>query len=118
MRAGSAADRLDQVGELGIGDKLVLGGGGDVEDLATQRQDGLGLAVTGLLGAAAGAIALDDEQFRAFGGGVGAVGKLAGQAQFLHRGLARDFLLGASAQPLVGAFDDELQQFVGLEGIA
>ena len=63
-------------------------------------------------------VALDDEQFRAFGGGVGAVGELAGQAQLLDRGLARDFLLGAAAQPLVGAFDHEIQQLVGLQRIA
>ena len=93
-------------------------GGGDVEDLAAQRQDRLGLAVARLLGAAAGRVALDDEQFGAFGGGVGAVGELAGQAQLLHRGLARDFLFGAAAQPLVGALDDEIQQLVGLQRIA
>ena len=50
--------------------------------------------------------------------GVGAVGELAGQPQLLHRGLARDFLLGAAAQPLVGALDDEVQQLVGLQRIA
>ena len=114
LRAGAAADRLHQVGELRVGGELVLGGGGDVEDFSAQGQDGLGLAVARLLGAAAGRIALDDEQLAAFGGGVGAVGELAGQAQFLHRGLARNFLFGAAAQPLVGALDDEIQQPVGL----
>ena len=118
LRAGAAADRLHQIGELRVGGQLVLGGGGDVEDFSAQRENGLGLAVARLLGAAAGRVALDDEQLGAFGGGVGAVGELAGQPQLLDRGLARDFLLGAAAQPLVGALDDEVQQLVGLQGIA
>ena len=49
---------------------------------------------------------------------VGAIGELAGQAQLLHRGLARGFLLGAAAQPFVGALDDEIQELVGLQRIA
>ncbi len=81
MRAGAAADRLHQVGKLRIGGELVLGGGRDVEDLAAQRQDSLGLAVARLLGAAAGRVTLDDEQLRAFRGGIGAVGELAGETQ-------------------------------------
>ena len=114
MRAGAAADRLDQVGELGVGGELVLGRRCDVEDFSAQGQHGLRLAVARLLGAAAGRVALDDEQFGAFGRGVGAIGELAGQAQLLHRGLARDFLFGAAAQPLVGALDHEIEQLVGL----
>jgi hypothetical protein len=43
---------------------------------------------------------------------------LPGRPQLLHRGLARGFLLGAAAQPLVGALDDEIQQLVGLQRIA
>ena len=62
-------------------------------------------------------VALDDEQFGAFGCRVGAVGELAGQAQFLHRGLARDFLFGAAAQPLVGALDDEIQSLLACTGL-
>ena len=118
LRAGAAADRLHQIGELRIGGELVLGGGSHVEDFSAQRKNRLGLAVARLLGAAAGRVALDDEQFGAFGGRIGAVGELAGQAQFLHRGLARDFLFGAAAQPLVGALDDEIQELVGLQRIA
>ncbi len=118
MRPGAAADRLHQVGELRICRQLVLACGRDIEDLSAQRENGLRLAIARLLGAAAGAIALDDEQFGAFGCRVGAVGKLAGQAQFLHRGLAGNFLFGAAAQPFVGALDDEIQEPVGLHRIA
>src|SRR3954464_13815874 len=83
MRAGAATDRLHQVGELGVGRQLVPGGGGHIEVFSAQRQDRLGLAVAGLLGAAASRVAFDDEQLGALGGGVGAVGQLAGQPQLL-----------------------------------
>ena len=68
MRAGAAAERLDQIGELRVLRELVLAGGGDVQDLAAQRQHGLRAAVARLLGGAAGAVALDDENLRAFRG--------------------------------------------------
>ena len=68
MRAGAAAERLDQIGELCVLRQLVLAGGRDVEDFAAQRQHGLGAAVARLLGRAAGAVAFDDENFRAFRG--------------------------------------------------
>ena len=62
MRERSAANRLHQVGKLRVRGQLFLAGGGDVEDLAAQRQHGLVLAVARLLGAAAGRVALDDEE--------------------------------------------------------
>ena len=80
MQAGAAAERLDEIGELLVLRKLVLAGGCDVEDFAAQRQDGLRGAVARLLGRTAGGIALDDKNFRALGGAVGAVGKFAGKA--------------------------------------
>ena len=70
------------------------------------------------LARAAGAVAFDDENLGAFRRGRGAVGKLAGQAQFAHRGLARDVLFLAAAQALFGALDDEIEQLVGLQRIA
>ena len=79
--AGAAAQRLLEVGDFLVGADLVGGGRGDVQDLAADRQDRLGLAVARLLGRAAGAVALDDEQLGAFGVVIGAVGELAGQAQ-------------------------------------
>ena len=63
--AGAAAEREGQVGDLAVGADLVGGGAGDVEDLAADGEDRLGLAVARLLGRAAGAVALDDEQFGA-----------------------------------------------------
>ena len=63
----------------------------DIEDLAAQRQHRLEFAVAALLGAAAGRVALDDEQF-----GFGrvlllAVGELAGQRGNAERALAGQF---------------------------
>ena len=54
MRAGAAAERLHQIGELRVLRQLVLAGGGDVQNLAAQRQHRLGGAVARLLGGAAG----------------------------------------------------------------
>ena len=96
--AGAAAEREAEVGDFAVGADLVGGGGGDVEDLAADREDRLGLAVARLLGRAAGAVALDDEQLGALGVVVGAVGELAGQAELARggRGLALDLALGAA----------------------
>src|SRR3546814_3824432 len=63
--AGAAAQGLDQIGNLQIGEDLGGGGAGDVEDLAANRQDRLRLAIARLLGRAAGRIALDDEDLGA-----------------------------------------------------
>src|SRR4051812_33936253 len=73
--AGAAAQGLDEVGYLLIAADLLGRGGGDVQYLAAYRQDRLGLAVARLLGRAAGAVALDDEQLRARRVVIGAVGK-------------------------------------------
>ena len=54
VRAGAAAERLDQIGKLGVLRQLVLAGRGDVENLAAQWQHGLRAAVARLLGGAAG----------------------------------------------------------------
>ena len=98
--------------------ELVLAGGRHVEDFSAQRQNRLAGAVAGLLGRAAGGVALDDEQLRALRGGVGAVGELAGQAELAHRALARDVLFLPAADALVGALDHELEKFVGLRRVA
>ena len=110
VRAGAAAERQDDVGELLVGPHLVGRGAGDVEDLAAQRQDRLGFAVARLLGRAAGAVALDQKDLGAGGAVAGAIGELAGQAQFARRGLAREFPLLAPPLPLFGALDDAVEQ--------
>ncbi len=112
--AGAAAERLDQVADLLVGAQLFATGAGDVEDLAAQRQDGLVGAVARLLGRAASRIPFDDEKFRTFGCVLRAVGKLAGQAQLAHRGLAVDFLFLAAADALVGALDHPFEQLCRL----
>ena len=108
----------DEVGELLVLRELVLAGRRDVEDFAAQRQDRLGGAVARLFGGAAGRVALDDEDLRAFGGAVGAVGELAGQPQFAHRAFARDVFFLAAADALLGALGDEIEQLVGLQRVA
>src|SRR5262249_42682994 len=108
MRKRATADRLHEIGELCVGCQLVLAGRSDVEDLAAQWHYCLRLAIARLLGAAAGRVPFDDEEFGAFEACVRAVGELAGKARFLSRSLARNFLLGAAAQPLFGALDDEI----------
>ena len=56
------AHRLDQRADLAAGEHPVEARALDVEDLAPQRQDRLEMAVAALLGRAAGAVALDQEQ--------------------------------------------------------
>src|SRR6185437_14791199 len=75
-------------------------------------EDRLGLAVARLLGRAAGAVALDDEQLGAGGVVVGAVGELAGEAELAGggRGLALDLALGAAAEALLHPLDDRAEE--------
>ena len=101
-RAGLHPHRQREVGELLVRRQLRGGGAEHVEDLAPQRQHGLGLAVARLLGRAAGRVALDEEELGALAGGARAVGELAGQPQLLDRSLALGLLLGAEAYPLLG----------------
>ena len=70
----------------------------DVEDLAAQRQDRLDAAVAALLGRAAGAVALDDEQLGLGRVALLAVGELAGQVGDVERPLAA----GQLARPARG----------------
>src|SRR5688572_11688450 len=115
--ARAAAKRLDQVDELLVAGKLIGGGAGDVEDLAAQRQHGLGLAVARRLGGTAGGITLHQEDLGAGLGILAAVGELAGQAQLARRGLARQLLVLALAQALLRALDHPVQQVLAAGGI-
>src|SRR5437588_12438778 len=63
LATDAGAERLDQGADLGRGQHLVEAGALDIEDLALQGQDRLEGAVAALLRRAAGAVALDDEQF-------------------------------------------------------
>ena len=77
----AATQGADEVGELLVVEHLGLAGLLGVENLASKRQDRLDVAVAALLGRAAGAVALDDEQLGFFGVGAVAVGELAGEVR-------------------------------------
>ena len=93
--ADTAAKRFDQILQFLILPQLFHAGAGNIQDLATQRQHGLSLTITGLLGGTAGGIPLHQEKFSALGTFARAIGKLARQAELPRRGLARRVFLGA-----------------------
>src|SRR5262249_29593335 len=88
VHADVDADGGDEAGDLLVLEQVLDTGLLDVQRLASQRQDGLILAGTALLGAAAGAVALDEEQLAAVAVLVGAVHELAGQAAAGEQALA------------------------------
>src|SRR5262245_29595979 len=118
VRAGPAAERLQQISELLVLRQLILAGGRDVENLAAQRQYRLRSAIARLLRGTAGRIPLDDEDLGALRGGIGAVGELARETQLAHRALARALLLLPAPDALLRAVNYEVEKFVGLSGIA
>ena len=61
--AHPATQRQCKVCDFQIGADFFIGGGRYVQDFTADRQDRLRLAVTRLFGAAARAVAFDDEQF-------------------------------------------------------
>ena len=79
VASDAGAERGDQRADLLAAQHLVEARALDVQNLAAQRQHGLEFAVAALLGGAAGAVTLDDEQFGLGGIALLAVGKLAGQ---------------------------------------
>ena len=98
---------------------LSRAGGGDVEDLAAQRQHRLAGAVARLLGRAAGRIALDDEELGARRAAPSVQSaSLPGRRSLRVAVLRGDLLLGAAAQPLLGPVDDPVEQLVRLGGEA
>src|SRR5690606_3699111 len=86
--ADPAADCRDDRLDLLRREHLVEARALDVQDLAADRQDRLGLARAPLLGGAAGRVALDDEQLRARRVALLAVGELARKAEVRERALA------------------------------
>ncbi|GAB1413385.1 hypothetical protein MASR1M97_21210 [Candidatus Desulfobacillus denitrificans] len=88
-------------------DKLVEARLLDVEDLALERQNGLELSVSALLGGAAGGVALNQIQFAQRRIFLLAVGELAGQADAIEHTLApRHFARLARRFPRACCFDD------------
>src|SRR6185437_8820667 len=79
-----------------------------------QRQHRLAGAIARLLGAAAGAVALDDEDLGALGSRLRAVGELAREAKLARCGLPVDLLLFLAPEPLLGALDRPVEELVGL----
>ena len=72
--ADRGAERSDQRADFLAGQHLVETRALDIEDLAAQRQDGLGFARAALLGRTAGGVALDEEEFGFRRIALGAVG--------------------------------------------
>src|SRR5690606_6775841 len=110
LRAGPDAERLDEIGQKLVLRKLGRRGVGDVQDLAAQGKDRLGLAVARAFGGAAGAVALDDEDLGAARLLDRAVGELAGEAQLARRRLAPDLLLAPPLESLLGLVDRPFEQ--------
>ena len=88
LRPDAGAQRLDQRTDFTAGQHAVEPGALHVQYLAAQGQDGLVLAVAAILGAAAGGIAFDQEQFRFDRITLLAIGQLAGQARHFEHALA------------------------------
>ena len=56
-----------EIGDFAVGTDLVGGGGCDVQNFTADREDRLSLAIARLLGAAACAVAFNDEKFARLG---------------------------------------------------
>src|SRR6185437_10488196 len=94
LAADPGAERLDEGADLRRAEHLVEAGALDVEDLALERQDRLKAAVAALLGRAAGAVALDDENLTLGRVALLAVGELAGEVGDVERALAAGQIAG------------------------
>src|SRR5262252_5559517 len=110
MRARTGAEREDDIRQFLIGAHLVRRCARDIEDLATQRQDGLGLTVARLFCGAACAIAFDKKDFGSGSAVTSAIGKLSRQPQLAGRALARELALLPSTLALLRALDDAVEQ--------
>src|SRR5579875_3906578 len=110
MGAKSAAEGEDKIGELLIAAQLLSGGAGDVQNLATQGQHRLRLAIARLLCGSSRRIALHEKDLGAVGGAACAIGELAGQSKVARRRLAIELALVAPPLPLLRALDDGIEQ--------
>ena len=116
--ADAGAQRGDEGEDLVAGEQLLVARLLDVEDLAAQRQDGLELPVTALLGAAAGGVALHDVDLahrRVF---FLAISQLAGQAHAVEHALAARHLARlARSLAGLGRLDDLAANDLGVRGV-
>ena len=104
------ADGHGNIVDFGVGEELVAVHFEAVEHFAAQRQDGLGVAVAGEFGRAAGGIAFHQEQLVFADVFAFAVGELAGQHGNAAAFAFFDFFHRAHA--LLGLFDGELGNFL------
>ena len=89
-----------------------------VQDLAAQRQDGLDVATTTVLGRAACGVALDDEELGHLGVADGAVGQLAGERRALEQALAAGGLARLlRGEAALGGLGGLLEDLLGLVGV-
>ncbi len=88
VTADAGAECRDQRADLLASQHLVEARALDIEDLAAQRKHGLEGAVARLLGTAAGAVALDQEQLGLGGIALLAIGELAGERGHVEGALA------------------------------
>ena len=109
----AAAERGDERPHLGRAEHAVEAGALDVEDLALEREDGLKMAVAPLLGAAAGALSLDDVELALLGVFGLAVGELARERGDVERALADDLARLAGRLARLGGDDGLVDDLAG-----
>ena len=88
LRADAGAEGGDDGADFLAGQHLVEAGPLHIQDLASERQDGLGLPVPRLFGGTAGAVTLNQEDFAERRIALLAVGQLARQVGDIERPLA------------------------------
>ena len=105
--ADRGAERHHQIADLLGAQHAIEAGALDIEDLAAQRQHGLGEAVAALRGGAAGAVALDEEDLGLGRVLLGAILELAGEEVDVERRFAaRQFARLARGFAGGGGFGD------------
>src|SRR5262245_35900199 len=102
--------RLDEIAYLLVRGQLFAAGADDIEDFAPQRKHRLTCTIACLLGGATGRVAFDDKQFRSKCATLTTIGELAGEAEFLDRGLPIDFFLLPPLDALFGTIDHPIEK--------
>ena len=118
LLAEARAEGGDHGLDLGVGQGPVDAGLFHVQYLAPQGKYGLEVPVAALLGTAAGAVALDNEDFALGRIALGAVRQLAGQRRALQRGLAAGQVAGlAGGLAGAGGVEAAVQDHFGDGGV-